>query len=55
MLLDICLKTTYFRFDGKFYQQKDGMAMGNSFSGSQQHIHGIFRGNSFGHGRLQTR
>jgi hypothetical protein len=31
-LLDICLKTTYFQFDGKFYQHKDGMAMGNSLS-----------------------
>jgi hypothetical protein len=31
-LLDICLKTTNFQFYGKFYQQKDGMAMGNSLS-----------------------
>jgi hypothetical protein len=29
-LLDICLTTTYFQFDDKFYQQKEGMAMGNS-------------------------
>jgi hypothetical protein len=29
-LLDICLTTTYFQFEDKFYQQKEGMAMGNS-------------------------
>jgi hypothetical protein len=28
-LLDICLKTMYFQFEDKFYQQKEGMAMGN--------------------------
>jgi hypothetical protein len=27
--LDICLKTTYFQFEDKFYQQKEGMSMGN--------------------------
>jgi hypothetical protein len=31
-LLDICLKTTYFQFEDRFYQQKEGMAMGNSLS-----------------------
>jgi hypothetical protein len=31
-LLDICLTTTYFQFEGKFCQQKEGMAMGNSLS-----------------------
>jgi hypothetical protein len=31
-LLDICLKSTYFQFEDKFYQQKEGMAMGNSLS-----------------------
>lgn len=31
-LLDICLKTTYFQFEDTFYQQKEGMAMGNSLS-----------------------
>jgi hypothetical protein len=31
-LLDICLKTmySYFQFEGKFYHQGEGMAMGNS-------------------------
>jgi hypothetical protein len=31
-LLYVCLTTTYFQFEDKFYQQKDGMAMGNSLS-----------------------
>jgi hypothetical protein len=31
-LLDICLRTTYFQFEDTFYQQKEGMAMGNSLS-----------------------
>jgi hypothetical protein len=31
-LLEVCLRTTYFKVDDKFYQQKDGMAMGNSQS-----------------------
>jgi hypothetical protein len=29
-LLDICLTTTYFQFQDKFYQQKKGIAMGSS-------------------------
>jgi hypothetical protein len=29
-LLDIYVATTYFQFEDKFYQQKEGMAMGNS-------------------------
>jgi hypothetical protein len=29
-LLNICLTTTYFQFEDKFYQQKEGMAVGNS-------------------------
>jgi hypothetical protein len=29
-LLDICVKTTYFQFEDKFCQQKEGIAMGNS-------------------------
>jgi hypothetical protein len=29
-LLDICLTITYFQFEDRFYQQKEGMAMGNS-------------------------
>jgi hypothetical protein len=31
-LLDICLTTTYFQFEDKFYQPKEGMAVGNSIS-----------------------
>jgi hypothetical protein len=29
-LLDICLTTTFFQFEDKFYQQKESMTMGNS-------------------------
>jgi hypothetical protein len=31
-LLEGCLKTTYFHVDDKFFQQKDGMAMGSTLS-----------------------
>jgi hypothetical protein len=31
-LLAVCLKTTYFQVDDRFYQQKEGMAMGISLS-----------------------
>jgi hypothetical protein len=31
-LLEVCLKTTYFQVDDKFFQQKDRMAMGSSLS-----------------------
>jgi hypothetical protein len=31
-LLDICLTTTYFQFEDKFYQKKESMAVGNSLS-----------------------
>jgi hypothetical protein len=31
-LLEVCIKTTYFQFEDKFYQQKEGMAMGSSLS-----------------------
>jgi hypothetical protein len=31
-LLEVCLKTTYFQVDDKFFQQKVGMAMGNALS-----------------------
>jgi hypothetical protein len=31
-LLEICLRTTYFQVDDKFFQQKDDVAMGNSLS-----------------------
>jgi hypothetical protein len=30
--MDVCLATTYFQFEVKFYQQKQGVAMGNSIS-----------------------
>jgi hypothetical protein len=31
-LLEVCIKTTYFQLEDKFYQQKEGMAMGSSLS-----------------------
>jgi hypothetical protein len=31
-LLDICLTTTHFQYEDKFYQQKEGMVKGNSIS-----------------------
>jgi hypothetical protein len=31
-LLEVCLRTTYFQVNDKFFQQKDGMVMGNSLS-----------------------
>jgi hypothetical protein len=31
-LLEVCLRTTYFQGDDKFFQQKDCMAMGSSLS-----------------------
>jgi hypothetical protein len=31
-LLEVCLRITYFQVDNKFFQQKDGMAMGSSLS-----------------------
>jgi hypothetical protein len=31
-LLEVCLRTTYFQADDKFFQQKEGMAMGSSLS-----------------------
>jgi hypothetical protein len=31
-LLEVCLKTTYFQVDDKFFQHKDGMFMGNALS-----------------------
>jgi hypothetical protein len=31
-LLEVCLRTTYFQVDDKFFQQKDDMAMGSSLS-----------------------
>ncbi|KAJ4437230.1 hypothetical protein ANN_17365 [Periplaneta americana] len=44
-LLDICLKTTYFVFNNRLFQQNEGMAMGSPpFPSHQQHLHGIFRG-----------
>jgi hypothetical protein len=31
-LQDVCLTTTYFQFEGKFYHQEGGKQMGNSLS-----------------------
>ena len=31
-LLDLCLRTTYFMYQGEFYQQRDGAAMGSPVS-----------------------
>jgi hypothetical protein len=31
-LLEVSLRTTYFQVDSKFFQQKDGKAMGSSLS-----------------------
>jgi hypothetical protein len=31
-LLEICLRTTYFQVNDKFFQQKDGKAMGSALS-----------------------
>jgi hypothetical protein len=37
-LLDVCLRTTYFQVDDKFFQQKDDMAMGSSLSPTVSNI-----------------
>jgi hypothetical protein len=31
-LLEVCMRTTYFQVDDKFYEQKEGMAMGSPLS-----------------------
>jgi hypothetical protein len=31
-LLEVCLRTTRFKMDDQFFQQKDGMFMGSSLS-----------------------
>jgi hypothetical protein len=31
-LLEACLRAIYFQVDDRFFQQKDGIIMGNSFS-----------------------
>jgi hypothetical protein len=31
-LVEVCLKTTYFKVDNKFFQPKDSMGMGNCLS-----------------------
>ena len=31
-LLELCLKTTYFQFQGRFYEQIQGAAMGSPIS-----------------------
>jgi hypothetical protein len=52
-LLDLCLKLRTSSLMANFTSKKM-VWQWETLSGSQQHIHGIFRGNSFGHGRLQT-
>jgi hypothetical protein len=45
------MKTTYFHFEGKFYQQNDGTAMGSSLT---LVVSNIFMGhlkNNIGHSR----
>jgi hypothetical protein len=37
-LLGVCLKTTCFQVDDKFFQQKDGMAMGSVLSPAVSNI-----------------
>jgi hypothetical protein len=37
-LLEVCLRTTYFQADDKFFQQKDDMAMGSSLSPTVSNI-----------------
>jgi len=42
-LLEVCLKTTYFQADDKFFQQREGMAMGElSVCNGKQHLYGTF-------------
>jgi hypothetical protein len=31
-ILEVCMRTTYFQVDDKFYEQKEGMAMGSPLS-----------------------
>jgi hypothetical protein len=37
-LLEVCLKTTYFQADDKFFQQNESMAMGSSLSPVESNI-----------------
>lgn len=42
-LIELCLTTTFFTFQGICYEQTEGMAMGSSLSpGGCQHLHGEF-------------
>jgi hypothetical protein len=38
-LLVVCLKTTYFQVDNKFFQQNDGMAMGEASCAAASNNH----------------
>jgi hypothetical protein len=38
-MLEVCLRTTYFQVDNKFFKQKEGMAVGSSY---EQHLPGAF-------------
>lgn len=41
MLLELCLRSTNFVFQGEFYQQKDGAAMGSRLTNYRQPLHGV--------------
>ena len=44
LLLEFCLKNTYFSFQGQFYEQVEGVAMGSpSQSHCSQPLHGVLR------------
>jgi hypothetical protein len=55
-LLDICLTATYFQFEDKFYQQKEGLEMGNSLHPvvSLLYIYATLTGNRNRYGRTKT-
>ena len=38
-LLDICLRSTYFSYDGDFYQQQEGAAMGSPVSAAVANLY----------------
>ena len=49
-LTELCLWSTYLEFQGGFYEQVDGAAMGSTLPGSRQPIHGGLRDKSTGAG-----
>ena len=38
--LELCLKSTYFRYEGKYYEQKEGGVMDSPVSAVQTSLHG---------------